>query len=143
MPSQTALNESISLKAVQRLPYKDGERVKSVEGLELLRTQLILEIGSGAPQLAADIELLPDEDDAMAFGADGSVAGARLKTLLRPKSWPMTVADGGDRASKTFRLQLVILESLVIRRDVSADSTQGSTHTGFWSKTDRESRPGQ
>jgi len=29
---------------VQRLPYKDSERVKSVEGVELLRTQIVLEI---------------------------------------------------------------------------------------------------
>ncbi|MCL1467064.1 DNA-directed RNA polymerase subunit beta' [Argonema galeatum] len=84
----------LELRAVQRLPYKDGERVKSVEGLELLRTQLVLEIGKDAPQLAADIELVSDEED-----------------------------------SQIWRLQLVILESLVIRRDVAADATQGSTHT--------------
>ncbi|AFY67382.1 DNA-directed RNA polymerase subunit beta' [Geitlerinema sp. PCC 7407] len=86
---------SIRLRAIQRIPYKDGERVKSVEGLELLRTQLILEIDQEGPQpLAADIELIPDEED-----------------------------------SEVLRLQLVILESLVIRRDVAADPTQGSTHT--------------
>ncbi|MFB2921894.1 MULTISPECIES: DNA-directed RNA polymerase subunit beta' [Aerosakkonema] len=84
----------LELRAVQRLPYKDGERVKSVEGLELLRTQLVLEIGKEAPQLAADIELVPDKEN--------------------PEIW---------------RLQLVILESLVIRRDVAADATQGSTNT--------------
>ena len=87
-------DSAIRLRAVQRLPYKDGERVKSVEGLELLRTQLVLEIDEDAPQLAADIELIPDEADA-----------------------------------DIMRLQLVILESLVIRRDVAADQTQGSTHT--------------
>ncbi|MGL6283869.1 MAG: DNA-directed RNA polymerase subunit beta'', partial [Microcoleaceae cyanobacterium] len=94
VPSQQSINTSIELRAVQRVPYKDGERVKSVEGVELLRTQLVLEIGEDAPQLAADIELLPDEDD-----------------------------------PDVLRLQLVILESLVIRRDVNADATQGSTHT--------------
>jgi DNA-directed RNA polymerase subunit beta' len=143
VPSQTALNESISLKAVQRLPYKDGERVKSVEGLELLRTQLILEIGSGAPQLAADIELLPDEDDAMAFGADGSgPAWGSPEDVTASQELAMTVADGGDRASKTFRLQLVILESLVIRRDVSADPTQGSTHTRLLVEDGQRIAPG-
>jgi len=143
VPSQTALNESISLKAVQRLPYKDGERVKSVEGLELLRTQLILEIGSGAPQLAADIELLPDEDDAMAFGADGSgPAWGSPEDVTASEELAMTVADGGDRASKTFRLQLVILESLVIRRDVSADPTQGSTHTRLLVEDGQRIAPG-
>ncbi|MDY6804754.1 MAG: DNA-directed RNA polymerase subunit beta', partial [Cyanobacteriota bacterium] len=94
IPSQSSISESIELRAVQRLPFKDGERVKSVEGVELLRTQLVLEIGEEAPQLAADIELLndPEEEGAM-------------------------------------RLQLVILESLVIRRDLGSDTTTGSTHT--------------
>lgn len=94
VPSQESINEagrSIRLRAVQRIPYKDGERVKSVEGLELLRTQLILEIDKDAPQLAADIELVPDNTD---------------KTI--------------------FRLQLVILESLIIRRDMGADPLQGN-----------------
>lgn len=97
VPSQESANESgrsIRLQAVQRLPYKDGERVKSIDGLELLRTQLILEIDEHTPQLAADIEVVPDETE--------------LGIL---------------------RLQLVILESLVIRRDIAADSTQGSTIT--------------
>lgn len=107
VPSQTAVSESIALRAVQRLPYKDGERVKSVEGLELLRTQLVLEIGVSAPYLAADIELLPDEEDPGAM-----------------------------------RLQLVILESLAIRRDVVADSTQGSTNTGILVKDGDVIAPG-
>jgi len=98
VPSQESTSEesgrSIRLRAVQRMPYKDGERVKSVEGLELLKTQLVLEIDKDAPQLAADIELVPDESD-----------------------------------PSTDRLQLVILESLPIRRDVAADPTQGSTLT--------------
>jgi len=60
---------SIELRAVQRLPYKDSERVKSVEGVELLRTQLVLEIEqvhsgdhTGSP-MVADIELVADAED--------------------------------------------------------------------------------
>ena len=98
VPSQESVSEesgrAIRLRAIQRLPYKDGERVRSVEGVDLLRTQLLLEIDKDAPQLAADIELIPDETD-----------------------------------PELMRLQLVILESLVIRRDIAADTTQGSTHT--------------
>ncbi len=112
VPSQASINSKgelgesarsttgIELRAVQRLPYKDGERVKSVEGLELLRTQLVLEMTQeavsehpGSSQLSADIELVTDED------------------------------------SEDMRLQLVILESLVIRRDTSADPLGGSTAT--------------
>ncbi|MCC5653560.1 DNA-directed RNA polymerase subunit beta'' [Nostoc sp. XA013] len=104
VPSTTSVSQqtgrSIQLRAVQRLPYKDSERVKSVEGVELLRTQLVLEIEQEGEQdhnaspLAADIELVEDIED-----------------------------------PEVQRLQLVILESLVIRRDITADATQGSTQT--------------
>lgn len=107
LPAPLDAVQSLELRAVQRLPYKDGERVKSVEGLDLLRTQLVLEIGRDAPQLAADIELIPDESD-----------------------------------PDVMRLQLVILESLVIRRDVSADATQGSTQTRLLVHNNQEIPPG-
>ncbi|MEQ9238957.1 DNA-directed RNA polymerase subunit beta' [Coleofasciculus sp. E2-BRE-01] len=92
----------IELRTIQRLPYKDGERIKSVEGLELLRTQLVLDMTQesdgdhSASQLSADIELVTTEES----------------------------DDPED-----MRLQLVILESLVIRRDTSADPLGGSTQT--------------
>jgi DNA-directed RNA polymerase subunit beta' len=111
VPSQESTNEesgrSISLRAIQRLPYKDGERVKSVEGVELLKTQLVLEIDKDTPQLAADIEMIPDETD-----------------------------------PDIMRLQLVILESLVIRRDISADTTQGSTSTRILVEDGEQIAPG-
>ncbi|WP_421655502.1 DNA-directed RNA polymerase subunit beta' [Leptothermofonsia sp. ETS-13] len=111
VPSQESTNEesgrSIRLRAVQRMPYKDGERVKSVEGLELIKIQLVLEIDKDAPQLAADIELVADEND-----------------------------------PETLRLQLVILESLVVRRDIAADPTQGSTLTRILVKDGDQILPG-
>ncbi len=104
----------IELRAVQRLPYKDGERVKSVEGLELLRTQLVLEMlqesalieHSGSSQLSADIELVSVDD------------------------------------SEDMRLQLVILESLVVRRDTAADPLGGSTTTRLLVTDGDEIEPG-
>lgn len=110
VPSQESLSESergIQLRAIQRLPYKDGERVKSVEGVDLLRTQLLLEIATDAPQLAADIEVVADESD-----------------------------------SEVARLQLVILESLVVRRDIAADQTQGGTHTRLLVEDGQQIEPG-
>ncbi|MGF1513312.1 MAG: DNA-directed RNA polymerase subunit beta' [Elainellaceae cyanobacterium] len=98
VPSQESVSDgsgsSISLRAVQRIPYKDGDRVKSATGLELLRTQLVLELGEDTNQMTADIELIEDEED-----------------------------------EETRRLQMVILETLIVRRDITADQTQGSTHT--------------
>ncbi|MEB3242012.1 MAG: DNA-directed RNA polymerase subunit beta' [Cyanobacteriota bacterium] len=84
----------LGLKATQRLTFKDGELVKSVEGVELLRTQLILETFDTTPQMTVDVE---------------SVADKRAKTI--------------------DRLQLVILETLLVRRDTLSDASHGSTHT--------------
>ena len=129
VPSQASINTrnegdatdrssaGIELRAVQRLPYKDGERVKSVEGLELLRTQLVLEMTQesgmvdhpGSAQISADIELVSDED----------------------------AVDSSD-----MRLQLVILESLVIRRDTAADPLGGSTTTRLLVEDGDEIAPG-
>jgi len=111
VPSQESVSDessrTIRLRAIQRLPYKDGERVKSSTGLELLRTQLVLEIEDDAPHLAADIELVADESD-----------------------------------EETLRLQMVILETLVIRRDIAADQTQGSTRTRLLVKEGDQIAPG-
>jgi DNA-directed RNA polymerase subunit beta' len=100
-PSQGSINQAggrqIELRSVQRLFFKDGERVKSVDGCQLLSTQLVLEMAEDDPEtlahLAADIELQPDEE-----------------------------AD-------CQRLQLVILESLVLRRETETDPLGGSVHT--------------
>jgi DNA-directed RNA polymerase subunit beta' len=85
---------SLALKASQRLTYKDGELIKSVDGIELLRTQLILETIDTTPQMTVDVESVPDK-----------------------------------RAKTTDRLQLVILETLLVRRDTLSDASHGSTHT--------------
>ena len=100
-PSQGSINQegerSIELRSVQRLYYKDGERVRSVEGNNLLSTQLVLEMSSqekeGILHLAADIEIKKDEK------------------------------------ANCDRLQLVILESLVLRRDTETDPHGGSVQT--------------
>ncbi|MBP0005621.1 MAG: DNA-directed RNA polymerase subunit beta' [Cyanobacteria bacterium SBC] len=85
----------IALRAVQRLlSFKDGDRIKSVDGQELIRTQLILDIGNDARHLEADIELVNADDDI-----------------------------------DTLRLQLVVLESLTIRRDTAALDPLFSTTT--------------
>lgn len=97
VPSQESVNQegrSIGLRAVQRIPYKDGDRVKAIDSVELLKTQLLLEVDTDAPQLAADIEFIPNDIDA------GSL-----------------------------RLQLVILESLVIRQDNTGDPAHSNSRT--------------
>ncbi len=105
VPSQASVSTSgaiqIELRSVQRLAYKDGERVRSVHGVDLMRTQLVLEMSQAGnhdhvatTQLIADIELVP-------------------------------ALDNPD----VKQLQLVILESLVLRRDSESDPLSGTTHT--------------
>ncbi len=84
----------LGLKAIQRLTYKDGELIKSVEGVELLRTNLSIESFDATPQMTIDVESIEDEND-----------------------------------SSIKRLSLVILESILVRRDTISDSSHGSTHT--------------
>ena len=103
LPSQVSINKAdgrqIELKAVQKLYFKDGERVKSVEGLSLLTTQLVAEIENleniDIPgTLNADIELKPDPDN-----------------------------------PDIQRLQMVVIEPLVLRRDTDADPYSGGIET--------------
>jgi DNA-directed RNA polymerase subunit beta' len=98
LPELTAVKQTggptMGLKATQRLAFKDGELIKSVEGVELLRTQLILETHDTTPQMTVDVE---------------AVADKRAKTIER--------------------LQLTILETLLVRRDTLSDASHGSTHT--------------
>jgi DNA-directed RNA polymerase subunit beta' len=114
VPSQGSISQEggrqIELRSVQRLYYKDGERVKSVDGCHLLSTQLVLEISGDdidtSTQLSADIELKPDENE------------------------------------DCQRLQLVILESLVLRRESDNDPHSGSIQTRVLVEDGEEIAPG-
>ncbi|WP_024546600.1 DNA-directed RNA polymerase subunit beta' [Picosynechococcus sp. NKBG15041c] len=118
-PSQGSINEqgagrNIQLHSVQRLFFKDGERVKSVDGVSLLSTQLVIEIGAieGEDEdvlsnLYADIELQDDPTD-----------------------------------DEVKRLQLVILESLILRRDSDNDPFGGQIHTRLMVEDNQEIPPG-
>jgi len=68
--------------------------IKSVEGVELLRTHLSIESFDATSQMTIDVESIEDKND-------GSIN----------------------------RLNLVILESILVRRDTVSDSSHGSTHT--------------
>ncbi len=101
-----AKGPSMALKAQQRLMFKDGELVKSVEPVELLRTQIILETSDTTPQMTVDVEVIP------------------------------------GRTKKSQRLSMVILESLLVRRDTLSDATHGSTHTELKIEDGKRVKPG-
>ena len=56
------IDQSISLKLVKRLPFKDGEKIQSIKGIDLLKTYIILETESTFSHLSADIEFIPISD---------------------------------------------------------------------------------
>jgi DNA-directed RNA polymerase subunit beta' len=113
-PSQGSINDdqgrTIELVSCQKLFFKDGERVKSVDGTQLLSTQLVLEIyqkeSEPGTNLVADIELKTDED------------------------------------ANCQRLQLVILESLVLRRDLDSDPHGGKIQTNILVSNGEQIPPG-
>ncbi len=103
IPSQASINQDdgrqIELRAKQKLFYKDGERVKSVSSVSLLSTQLVLEIE----------------------GSESEETVANLSADIELQ------ADEDDPDTK--RLQMVILESLVLRRDADVDPLSGEIKT--------------
>tara|TARA_Y100001968_G_scaffold333518_1_gene396856 strand:+ start:4831 stop:8931 length:4101 start_codon:yes stop_codon:yes gene_type:complete len=98
----------LGIRSTQRLAFKDGELIKSVEGVELLRTQLILETFNTTPQMTVDVEFIKDPKD-----------------------------------KETDRLNLVILESILVRRDTTSDSSHGSTHTELQVKNSQSVKAGE
>ena len=52
---------NIAFRTVKRIFYKDGERIKSNQGIELLKTFLVLEIKNQVSNLNAYVEYLPLE----------------------------------------------------------------------------------
>ncbi|MGB2924334.1 MAG: DNA-directed RNA polymerase subunit beta' [Limnothrix sp.] len=118
-PSQNSINDkdagrNINLKSVQRLFYKDGERVKSVDGISLLNTQLMIEI-----------EPLEDEDPDV------------LTNLYADIELKEDLVD-----AEVQRLQLVILESLILRRDSDSDPLGGQIQTRLMVEDGEEIPPG-
>ena len=111
VPATTSVKQakgpSMTLKAQQRLMFKDGDLVKSVDPVELLRTQVILETSNTTPQMTVDVEVVP------------------------------------GRTKKSQRLSMVILESLLVRRDTLSDATHGSTHTELKIESGKRVKPGQ
>ena len=120
IPSQSSMNElgniQIELKASQRLFYKDGERVKSVNGIELMRTQLVLNI---------------NDEDEPAASKDSLPISVDIELMER------------EEEEDAYFLQMVILESLAIRRENEGDAFSGSPQTRILVEDGQEIPPGE
>jgi len=53
------LDNSIGIKIVNKILYRDGEQVKAATGVELVKTYLIMFTNPDKPHLSADVEFLP------------------------------------------------------------------------------------
>nr|BDA98264.1 RNA polymerase beta' subunit [Rhodomonas sp. NIES-1006] len=57
-------NHCITIEPTKRVLFKDGQRVKSKYGVDLLKTYLVMSVSLDQPHLSADVEFLPlDEND--------------------------------------------------------------------------------
>ena len=54
-----AADDSINVKLVNKILYRDGEHIKSAKGIDLVKTYLVMMTNPNKPHLAADIEFLP------------------------------------------------------------------------------------
>jgi DNA-directed RNA polymerase subunit beta' len=55
-------NTGLDLKIVKRTPFKDGDRVKSVNGVNLVKTQLVIAINANESQLNCNVEFKPNDN---------------------------------------------------------------------------------
>ncbi|MDJ1182815.1 DNA-directed RNA polymerase subunit beta' [Roseofilum casamattae] len=122
--TSTGEADSIHLRTTQRLPYKDGERIKSVQGVDLVRTHLVLEINEGALTRTN--------------GEEGSAVEARSNLDGLELVADIELIPAEDEDPDVMRLQLVILESLLVRREGMADLTQGQLRTRIWVEEGQE-----
>ncbi len=72
-------NRSVAFRTVKRVFYKDGERVKSLTGVDLLQTFLVLDIRNEYSNLNAKIEYLLLKSD------DSEIPSYKLKLTLYEK----------------------------------------------------------
>nr|YP_001293551.1 RNA polymerase beta'' subunit [Rhodomonas salina]A6MVX2.1 RecName: Full=DNA-directed RNA polymerase subunit beta''; AltName: Full=PEP; AltName: Full=Plastid-encoded RNA polymerase subunit beta''; Short=RNA polymerase subunit beta'' [Rhodomonas salina]ABO70813.1 RNA polymerase beta' chain [Rhodomonas salina] len=56
-------NHHITIKPTKRVLFKDGQRVKSKYGVDLLKTYLIMSVDFDKPHLSADVEFVPAHED--------------------------------------------------------------------------------
>ena len=132
-PEQGSINHrgptsiQLELQSVQRLFYKDGERVSSADGVSLLTSQLILNV------LHTNYAVGADGDQASVQSKDRDNSTRTVEVELLPKGT-------GESREPLYSLQLVILESLVLRRD--SGTGVENIHTRLLVEDGEEIEPG-
>jgi DNA-directed RNA polymerase subunit beta' len=94
-------DENISVVPVTQLLYKDGDKVRNIEGAPLIRTSLVLQMKGYLTRMKGLVE------------------------LVKPELGQPTV----DKVLDEQNFKLVVLENLIIRREATADSARLQTAT--------------
>lgn len=58
---QLSFSNQLSLKLSRRISFKDGERIRSIKGVDLIQTHLVVSIQNPDPLLISYVEFLPKE----------------------------------------------------------------------------------
>ena len=56
-------NQNIQIKSIQKVLFKDGQRVKSKYGVDLIKTYLIMSVDQNYPHLSGNVEFIPSFDN--------------------------------------------------------------------------------
>ncbi|MBC6417947.1 MAG: DNA-directed RNA polymerase subunit beta' [Prochloron sp. SP5CPC1] len=114
---------TLKLQSVQRLFYKDGERVTRAQGVSLLTSQLILSVDTNDRRGMKASEDLKDRDNS-----------------TPPVEVELLPLGTGEEGEPLYSLQLVMLESLVLRRD--SGTGVENIHTRLLVEDGEEIEPG-
>nr|QUE28434.1 RNA polymerase beta'' subunit [Porphyrostromium boryanum] len=117
---QNTSSENLKLNITRRILFKDGEKVKSIKGVELIKTYLIIQIYNADPLLATSIEFVKDKTKDSIF---------RLQVIMAENlSVKQEVADNFRETNKITRIlvqdsQLIDANSVIAKTEILCSST--------------------
>nr|QUE28686.1 RNA polymerase beta'' subunit [Porphyrostromium japonicum] len=113
-------SKSLSLNITRRILFKDGEKVKSIKGVELIKTYLTIQIYNSDPLLTTSLEFVKDKIEASIF---------RLQIIMAETlSVKQEVADNFRETNKITRIlvhdsQVINAGSVIAKTEILCSST--------------------
>nr|QUE29825.1 RNA polymerase beta'' subunit [Erythrotrichia carnea] len=118
--SSTLSSQNIKLNITRRIMFKDGEKVKSIKGIELIKTYLTVQIYNSDPLLITSLEFIKDQYEQSNFKLHIFMA----ETLTVKQE----VADNFRETNKITRIlvqdnQQVNSDSVIAKTEILSSST--------------------
>lgn len=113
-------SKNLNLNITRRILFKDGEKVKSIKGVELIKTYLTIQIYNSDPLLTTSLEFVKDKIEASIF---------RLQIIMAETlSVKQEVADNFRETNKITRIlvhdsQLIDAGSVIAKTEILCSST--------------------